>query len=81
MPDAPSDLDIRVGALTQEYEAQIATLARRCAGLASELASTQSKLKALQEAQSKLKALQEAQKELKALQEEQKELPAPPPAE
>ena len=43
----PSDLDIRIAAMTQEYAAQIANLTMRCATLSAELASTQAKLKAL----------------------------------
>jgi uncharacterized small protein (DUF1192 family) len=41
----PTDLDIRIAALSQEYETTIAAQARRSATLASELASTQAKLK------------------------------------
>ena len=40
----PSDLDIRIAAMTQEYAAQIANLTMRCATLSAELASTQAKL-------------------------------------
>ena len=43
---SPTDLDIRITALTQEYEATIAAQARRSATLASELAAVQAKLKA-----------------------------------
>ena len=42
----PSDLDIRIGALQQEYAAHIAQLSNRAATLMSELASTQAQLKA-----------------------------------
>ena len=47
-PDAPSDLDIRIGALSQEYGVQIAQLALRGATLAAELASAQAKLASAQ---------------------------------
>jgi len=42
----PTDLDIRISALQQEFQGQIAALSSRGAALASELASCQAKLKA-----------------------------------
>ena len=47
-PQGPSDLDIRVNAMAQEYGAQIASLSQRCASLSAELASAQAKVKALE---------------------------------
>ena len=54
----PTDLDIRIGALQQEYAAHIAQLSNRAASLMSELASTQAKLKA---AEDKLKSFETAE--------------------
>jgi uncharacterized coiled-coil DUF342 family protein len=54
--NAPTDLDIRVAALAQEYQAHIQQLSGRAATLAAELASTQAKLK---DAEVKIEALTE----------------------
>lgn len=45
----PTDLDVRIAALTQEYAQHVAQLSGRAATLASELASAQASLKAAQE--------------------------------
>ena len=42
----PSELDARIAALTHEYEATIASLARRAGTLAAELAAAQMKIAA-----------------------------------
>jgi septal ring factor EnvC (AmiA/AmiB activator) len=39
----PTDLDIRIGAMQQEYQAQITALCNRSVTLAAELASAQAK--------------------------------------
>ena len=46
----PTDLDIRITAMAQEYETTIASLTRRAATLAAELASAQAKVKAAEDA-------------------------------
>ena len=42
----PTDLDIRINALQQEFQTQLSMVSSRGAALASELASCQAKLKA-----------------------------------
>ena len=47
--DKPSDLDIRIGTVQQEFQQQLIIVSSRAANFAAELASCQAKLKAAEE--------------------------------
>lgn len=63
--EAPSDLDLRIGALQQELNAHVTLLSGRAASLAAELASVQAKLKVANDEVERLKKDSQAQGELK----------------
>ena len=53
----PTELDVRIGALSQSYKGQVAAAAEREATLTAELAATQMKLKAATDEVDRLKKL------------------------
>jgi hypothetical protein len=57
-----NDLDIRIAALAREYQAHVAQLSGRAAGLAAELAATQAQLEAAQKRVAELEKPAEAAK-------------------